>query len=161
MVSAGNVLTAAMVTFGAIGAPVTLVLAIFYLLIGHWLGMNLRPVLLMLEKLKEWVMLDIYLVGIAVAAIKVQDYAALTAGYGLAAFITLTVLSLLTLINLNPQSLWQTFYPQKAVAAAPEKIIVCLHCHFSGLPDDRGRCPRCHTPWINAGLTASRKPGLH
>ncbi|WP_025903005.1 membrane integrity lipid transport subunit YebS [Tatumella sp. UCD-D_suzukii] len=146
MVSAGNVLTAAMVTFGAIGAPVTLVLAIFYLLIGHWLGMNLRPVLLMLEKLKEWVMLDIYLVGIAVAAIKVQDYAALTAGYGLTAFITLTVLSLLTLINLNPQSLWQTFYPQKAVAAAPEKIIVCLHCHFSGLPDDRGRCPRCHTP---------------
>ncbi|SUG14807.1 Paraquat-inducible protein A [Salmonella enterica subsp. arizonae] len=28
--------------------------------------MNLRPVLLMLEKLKEWVMLDIYLVGIGV-----------------------------------------------------------------------------------------------
>ena len=146
MVSAGNVLTAAMVTFGAIGAPVTLVLAIFYLLIGHWLGMNLRPVLLMLEKLKEWVMLDIYLVGIAVAAIKVQDYAALTAGYGLAAFITLTVLCLLTLINLNPLSLWQTFYPQKAIAAAPETIVVCLHCHFSGLPDARGRCPRCHTP---------------
>jgi paraquat-inducible protein A len=37
--------------------------------------MNLRPVLLMLERLKEWVMLDIYLVGIGVASIKVQDYA--------------------------------------------------------------------------------------
>ena len=35
--------------------------------------MNLRPVLLMLDKLKEWVMLDIYLVGIGVASIKVQD----------------------------------------------------------------------------------------
>ena len=29
----------------------------------------------MLERLKEWVMLDIYLVGIGVASIKVQDYA--------------------------------------------------------------------------------------
>lgn len=42
--------------------------------------MNLRPVLLMLERLKEWVMLDIYLVGIGVASIKVQDYAHIQAG---------------------------------------------------------------------------------
>ena len=40
-----------------------------------WYYYGLRPVLLMLDKLKEWVMLDIYLVGIGVASIKVQDYA--------------------------------------------------------------------------------------
>ncbi len=34
-------------------------------------------------KLKEWVMLDIYLVGIGVASIKVQDYAFLQPGIGL------------------------------------------------------------------------------
>nr|MBA2816834.1 paraquat-inducible membrane protein A [Candidatus Pantoea persica] len=55
-----------MVAFCTIGAPAALVAGI-----GHRLGMNLRPVLLMLEKVKEWVMLDIYLVGIAVASIKV------------------------------------------------------------------------------------------
>lgn len=49
--------------------------SIAYLWFGNILGMNLRPVLLMLERLKEWVMLDIYLVGIGVASIKVQDYA--------------------------------------------------------------------------------------
>ena len=48
--------------------------------------MNLRPVLLMLERLKEWVMLDIYLVGIGVASIKVQDYAHIQAGVGLFSF---------------------------------------------------------------------------
>lgn len=34
--------------------------SIAYLWFGNRLGMNLRPVLLMLERLKEWVMLDIY-----------------------------------------------------------------------------------------------------
>ncbi len=146
IVAQGDVLTAAMVTFGAAGAPLTLVLAILYLVIGHWLGMNLRPVLLMLDKLKEWVMLDIYLVGIAVAAIKVQDYASLDAGNGLLAFITLTVLSLLVLINLNVGKLWQAFYPQPVTGIAADKIMICLHCHFSGLPESRGRCRRCHVP---------------
>lgn len=141
----GDVLTAAMVMFGAIGAPLTLALSMIYLVVGHSLGMNLRPVLLMLEKLKEWVMLDIYLVGIAVAAIKVQDYASLEAGYGLVAFVSLTLLSLLMLMNLNTESLWQHYYPQPPVALAKDKIIVCLNCHFSGGADSKGRCPRCHT----------------
>lgn len=56
----GNVLTASMVAFCTIGAPVTLVAGIGYLALGERLGMNLRPVLLMLDKLKEWVMLDIF-----------------------------------------------------------------------------------------------------
>ncbi|MEA7586072.1 paraquat-inducible protein A, partial [Salmonella enterica subsp. enterica serovar Anatum] len=43
----------------------------------------------MLEKLKEWVMLDIYLVGIGVASIKVQDYAFLQPGIGLLAFVSM------------------------------------------------------------------------
>ena len=40
--------------------PLILVTSIAYLWFGNRLGMNLRPVLLMLERLKEWVMLDIY-----------------------------------------------------------------------------------------------------
>ena len=71
----GDPLTASMVAFCTLGAPLTLALSLLYLRFGHALGMNLRPVLLMLERLKEWVMLDIYLIGMAVAAIKVQDYA--------------------------------------------------------------------------------------
>ena len=74
MTDQGDPVTAAMVFFCTVAAPAVLVLAIAYLWLGNILGMNLRPVLLMLDKLKEWVMLDIYLVGIAVASIKVQDY---------------------------------------------------------------------------------------
>lgn len=63
MTRQGDPITAAMVLFCTVGAPV-LVAAIAYLWFGNILGMNLRPVLLMLDKLKEWVMLDIYLVGV-------------------------------------------------------------------------------------------------
>ena len=70
MTRRGDPVTAAMVLFCTVGAPLVLVAAIAYLWFGNILGMNLRPVLLMLDKLKEWVMLDIYLVGVGVASIK-------------------------------------------------------------------------------------------
>ncbi len=146
MANQGDVITASMVLFCAIGAPVTLVAAIAYLWLGNILGMNLRPVLLMLHRLKEWVMLDVYLVGIGVASIKVQDYAFLQPGIGLYAFVTLTLLSILTLIHLNVEQLWERFYPQKAAYYPAKGLMVCLVCQYTGIPDERGRCPRCHIP---------------
>ena len=97
-----------MVLFCVVGAPLVLVAAIAYLWFGNIPGMNLRPVLLMLEKLKEWVMLDIYLVGVGVASIKVQDYAFLQPGVGLLP-LSAVLLSILTLIHLNVEQLWERF----------------------------------------------------
>ena len=155
MTSQGDPLTAAMVLFCAVGAPATLVAAIAYLYFGNILGMNLRPVLLMLDKLKEWVMLDIYLVAIGVACIKVREFAFIQPGVGLVAFIALVVLSLLTLIHLNVEQLWARFYPQRPSRAWGPQLRVCLGCHFTGVPDNRGRCPRCHVP-----LRARRRHSL-
>ena len=146
MTRQGDPLTASMVLFCTVGAPLVLVAAIAYLWLGNILGMNLRPVLLMLDKLKEWVMLDIYLVGIGVASIKVQDYAFLQPGIGLVAFISLVLLSILTLIHLNVEQLWERFYPQRPATRPDGNLRVCLGCHYTGLADARGRCPRCHIP---------------
>ncbi|MCT4702292.1 membrane integrity lipid transport subunit YebS [Enterobacteriaceae bacterium H20N1] len=146
MTRQGDPITGAMVLFCAVGAPTTLVAALVYLYFGNILGMNLRPVLLMLDKLKEWVMLDIYLVGIGVASIKVKEYAFMQPGVGLVAFVALVVLSLLTMIHLNVEQLWERFYPQRPARAFNAQLRVCLGCHFTGVPDARGRCPRCHVP---------------
>ncbi|CCP03450.1 Inner membrane protein yebS [Erwinia amylovora Ea644] len=141
----GDVIAAAMVAFCTIGAPVVLVAAISGLFFGSKIGLNLRPILLMLDRLKEWIMLDIYLVGIGIASIKVQDYAAITPGIGLAAFIVLMLLSVLTLIHLNVEQLWHRFYPQPTPSVPLDKLRVCLNCRHTGTPDENGRCPRCHT----------------
>ncbi|MFH0475041.1 membrane integrity lipid transport subunit YebS [Kluyvera ascorbata] len=145
MTDQGDPITAAMVFFCTVGAPAVLVVSIAYLWLGNILGMNLRPVLLMLDKLKEWVMLDIYLVGIAVASIKVQDYAFLQPGIGLLAFISLVVLSILTLIHLNVEQLWERFYPQRPSTRPDANLRVCIECGYTGHADARGRCRRCHT----------------
>ncbi|MFG6653580.1 membrane integrity lipid transport subunit YebS [Scandinavium sp. M-37] len=146
MTEQGDPIPAAMVLFCSVGAPLVLVIAIAYLWLGNILGMNLRPVLLMLERLKEWVMLDIYLVGVGVASIKVQDYAFLQPGLGLVAFISLVLLSILTLIHLNVEQLWDRFYPHRPAQRPDPGLQVCLGCHHTGFSDARGRCRRCHIP---------------
>lgn len=146
MTKQGDAITGSMVFFCVIGAPLILVTSIAYLWFGNRLGMNLRPVLLMFERLKEWVMLDIYLVGIGVASIKVQDYAHIQAGVGLFSFVALVILTTVTLSHLNVEELWERFYPQRPATRRDEKLRVCLGCHFTGYPDQRGRCPRCHIP---------------
>lgn len=149
MTQQGDVVTAAMVLFCSVAAPLLLIAALLYLWAGSALGLNLRPVLLVLDKLKEWVMLDIYLVGIAVASIKVKDYAWITPGIGLIAFVSLTLLSIVTLIHINQEELWERFYPRRYARHYDERLQVCLGCHFTGLPDKMGQCQRCHLP-LNA-----------
>ncbi len=146
MANQGDPVTAAMVFFCTVGAPGTLVAAIAYMWFGNKLGMNLRPVLLMLERLKEWVMLDIYLVGIGVASIKVSDYAYMQPGIGLVAYCLLMLLSVLTIIHLNVEQLWERFYPTRPARTPKATLRVCLGCHYTGEPDARGRCQRCHIP---------------
>ncbi|MFI0489177.1 MAG: membrane integrity lipid transport subunit YebS [Yersinia sp. (in: enterobacteria)] len=142
----GSPITASMVAFCILGAPIILTISILYLRIGSRIGMNLRPILLMLERLKEWVMLDIYLIGMIVASIKVEDYAEIMPGSGLMAYLALTLLSILTLVHLNLEQLWERFYPQEQLPGPQETLQVCLSCLYTGHPDEQGHCPRCHTP---------------
>ncbi|WP_050092716.1 membrane integrity lipid transport subunit YebS [Yersinia pseudotuberculosis] len=142
----GDPITASMVAFCVLAAPVTLTFSILYLRIGSRIGINLRPILLILERLKEWVMLDIYLIGMVVACIKVKEYADIMPGTGLVAYLALTLLSILTLVHLNLEQLWERFYPQEQPPGPQETLRVCLSCHYTGHSDSHGRCPRCHTP---------------
>ncbi|WP_140187260.1 membrane integrity lipid transport subunit YebS [Providencia stuartii] len=141
----GDPLTASIVAFCAIVAPLFLPIFIIYLYLGKRLRLNLRPILLVLSRLKEWVMLDVYLIGLGIAAIKMQDYATVFLGHGFIAFITMTFISLLILIHLNVEQLWRLFYPKQLQSNGPEAL-TCQACHYTGSPNSRGVCRRCHRP---------------
>lgn len=141
----GDPLTASTVAFCAVVAPLLLPISIIYLYIGQRLKFNLRPILLMLSHLKEWVMLDVYLVGLGIAAIKMQDYASVALGHGFIAFITMTLLSLLILIHFNAEELWQRIYPKPEQGDAPHAV-TCQACHYTGPANKFGDCQRCHRP---------------
>ncbi|SPX13626.1 inner membrane protein [Escherichia coli] len=88
--------------------------------------MNLRPVLLMLERLKR-VGNAGYLPGrIGVASIKVQDYAHIQAVVGLFSFVALVILTTVTLSHLNVEELWERFYPQRPLRVGTRNFVSVL-----------------------------------
>ncbi|MGL5990285.1 MAG: membrane integrity lipid transport subunit YebS [Plesiomonas sp.] len=147
----GFPVTATLVLFCAIVAPLLFAGGIFYLWLARRFGGSLRPCLLVLGKLHEWAMLDVYLLALGVTAFKIRDYAQLSAGFGLLPFFFLVLLFTLLLIHFNAAQLWQRYYPQKI--AEPQKIAnsvlqadpvdFCVYCHYHGEPNSAGRCPRC------------------
>lgn len=60
-----------------------------------------------LEWLGRWGMIDVLLVAIVVAAVKVGDLATVTPGPGIVAFTACVVLSLLATIAFNPHAIWE------------------------------------------------------
>lgn len=84
---------------------------ILLLSIGQYINLNLRPILLVLSHIKEWVMLDVYLIALGIAAIKMQDYASVFHWTWFNRFITMSILSILILIHINLDELWNKFYP--------------------------------------------------
>lgn len=56
------------------------------------------------------------------------------------------MLSILTLIHMNVEELWERFYPERPATRADNNLQVCTGCHYTGYRDARGRCRRCHTP---------------
>ncbi|EUD09383.1 membrane integrity lipid transport subunit YebS [Providencia alcalifaciens] len=141
----GDPFTASIVAFCAIAAPLLLPISILSLVLARYLAMNMRPILLMMKHLKEWVMLDVYLVGLGIAAIKMKDYATVYMGHGLIAFSIMSVISILILIHINLDELWRRLYPLEEQADSP-RAKTCLACHFTGEPNKKGKCQRCHRP---------------
>ncbi|WP_392398437.1 membrane integrity lipid transport subunit YebS [Edwardsiella piscicida] len=146
MAMQGEILTAGMVAFCAIVAPLLLPSLLLALYLGQRLRLNLRPLLLLLTLLRPWIMLDIYLIALAVAAIKVREYAAVDPGPALLAYIVATLLTLLLLIHLNLEQLWRRLYPQPPQTAPDSALLLCHACRHTAPPDAHGHCRRCRLP---------------
>ena len=62
--------------------------------------------------------------------IRDRDYAFLQPGIGLVAFISLTLLSILTLIHMNVEELWERFYPERPATRADNNLQVLSLIHI-------------------------------
>ena len=143
LVAQKQLLTAAMIAYTVIACPLLYPIAIIWLSCCKRVNFNMRPALFLLGKLKHWIMLDIYLVGIGIAAVKVKSFAVIQLGYGLIAFILCSALMLLLLIKTQPARLWQQCYPARVSPSAFSGLRICTHCFLTALPDACGCCRRC------------------
>jgi len=81
-----------------------------YVLLAARLGRlwpGLRPLLLVLCRLRPWGMLDVFMLGILVAMVKLADMAKIIVGPGLYAFAPLLLVSAGVVSILEPRLLWE------------------------------------------------------
>ncbi|AWX15709.1 hypothetical protein CEP48_05770 [Mergibacter septicus] len=148
--------TAFFVLLCAIVMPVTFVGLILWLQLSYRFQHRPRLVLLALSQIQPWVMLDVYLVALGIAAFKVREYAELSFTLYLIPFLFVTLLTALLFTRINLPRLWQLFYPEiKPLSVADhfylvkqqkQDINLCTTCGLTFLTSNHNAiCPRCHT----------------
>ncbi len=123
---------------------------------GHRLP-GLKPVLRSIDGIAPWLMMDVFLVGILVALIKLHGMAEVELGLSFWPFCLFVVLLIKTLILADPLWMWQSLFPVKPIThvvagvAKAQNVSVC-HCCGAVSHGLHGFCPRCGVK------VAARKP---
>lgn len=98
--------------------------------------------LLVIQFLKQWMMLDVFLVSVAISCFKLQDYSDIYVGIGLYGIILLQLFSLMLISRVNVRHYWEAWHKESDFSFKNKKIH-CGHCHLSQ-PFSK-QCQRCHT----------------
>ncbi len=102
---------AAVVFLASILVPLLKLLGLFYLAVASrfWPGRRRRErawICRTLVAIGPWAMLDVFLVAVLVALVKMGELATIVPGPGLLAFTAVVVLTLLASVGLDPWRVW-------------------------------------------------------
>ncbi len=106
----------------------------------------------LVQSLKHWMMLDVFLVSIAISCFKLQDYSDIFIGPGLYGLVLLQIFSVMLIARISVRRYWQAWRHQDEydLELAQEQHCVvthtthCEHCHLSQPKNDQ--CIRCEAP---------------
>ncbi|AUI66557.1 MULTISPECIES: paraquat-inducible protein A [Glaesserella] len=152
MATEGFPYTAFMILLCSVVMPFAFAGLVLLIFVQRLIHHRPRYTLILLSKAKQWVMLDVYLVAIAVAAFKVREYAKLEFDYYITAFIMTAILTTLLFIKIDPKRWWERFYPEyhSLPVDHPCQPTLCPSCEYTfdeNIVDKKGRhrCPRCES----------------
>ncbi len=100
--------------------------------------------------LKHWMMIDVYIVSIAICCFKLTDYSDLIFGLSLPVLGVLQLVCLALVIRVSPRKYWQTFDEHLCTVRpnVPKSILSelkdCPQCHL--VQTASSHCVRCHQP---------------
>jgi paraquat-inducible protein A len=111
----------------------------------------LRYVFGWIARLRPWAMIEVYLLGLFVAYVKLGDLVHIETGVGLYAFAALMLTMIAVDVNLDFQRVWEAMerrgiveVPPHRPAWADDDVIGCDTCmKVSRKTDGLARCPRC------------------
>jgi paraquat-inducible protein A len=141
---------AAVVLFTTVAAPAAKLGCMLYVLLGLRAARppgHLRAVFAWVEHLRPWSMIEVYLLGVFVAYVKLQVLVFIELGPALYALGALLLAMIVADIRLDAQFIWEEMdrrgITRGASPVAPGRRVV--GCDTCGLVCDAGdvRCPRC------------------
>ncbi len=126
--------------------PLLTIIGMLYLLIPIRLGYRpagIGPVYRFVEAINAWSLVSVFMLGVLIAVVKLQDLANVIPGISLFALVGLLISFAAARANFDPAVLWTISGPQHVPAAGKQ----FLNCHSCGLLTDaatgREDCPRC------------------
>ncbi|PIW50944.1 MAG: paraquat-inducible membrane protein A [Zetaproteobacteria bacterium CG12_big_fil_rev_8_21_14_0_65_54_13] len=138
--------------------PLMTLLGMLYVLLPARFAIRLPGVALVFRivcNVNPWSMLQVLMLGVLIAIVKLLDLADIIPGIGFFAFIALLALTTAAYANFDAAALWPFSRPvaehqQAGVTAAQKNLI---HCHTCALlvsanvaHESQACCPRCRTP---------------
>lgn len=95
-----------------------------------------------IQTLKHWMMLDVFLVSVAVSCFKLQDYSDIFVGPGLIGLLLLQLFSVLLVSRISVRRYWEAWKEETSFEFSEAKSVHCHNCHLS--QPEGERCVRCH-----------------
>ena len=90
--------------------PLVVLVGLTYILIPLKLGFRawgMAPLFRLVRMLQPWAMMEVFLLGILVAMVKLLKMAQITPGLGFFAFLALVIQLTVIAISLNPECIWE------------------------------------------------------
>jgi paraquat-inducible protein A len=167
--SDGREIVSVLVLFTAVIAPALQIGLMMAILLGaraehppRWVGWLLKRY----QFAQTWSMIEVMMLGVLVALVKIADYATVIPGVALFVLSGLIVLLAAIQATFDPQEVWNRIQwaddsARRSAAGVPEPMLdrdahdltamqlglqICPDCHMLSRPpagSDEGRCPRC------------------
>lgn len=127
----GYIALALLVLFCSSIAPLVLCLSVVsaHLALRFRYFQTLRYSLLFIHHLKVWVMIDVFLVSVAVSCFKLKDYSDIFIGPGLLGLVLLQLFTVLLLSRISTRRYWETWQAETEYDL-PVKQVHCHNCTF-------------------------------
>ncbi|MGY3944896.1 paraquat-inducible protein A [Aeromonas tecta] len=162
LVEQGYLFLGAVLSLTLIGLPLVYVgsiMLVLWRLDKEMHSRALRSLGRLLCRIRPWLMVDVFLIGVLISLVKLMGMADIKMGLSFWAFVGYTVLLIKMMASLDRMWLWQRLFgPTEARELDPEAGAMesgLVGCHICGALSEAGtdRCPRC------GDHLHARKPG--
>ena len=139
-----------LIFFTSIGFPLIMILGMLYLIVPLYFSRQapaMGPVYRLVSALTPWSLVSVFMLGVLIGIVKLQDLATVIPGTSMFALIAFMLMFAAARANFDPQVIWAYSTEVQPPLPAGQRILNCHTCSFLSVERSaHQRCPRCTAP---------------